>query len=69
MSNDLKWKAHTNETINPRTYTQIHIPTVLQEGIDGTPPKSFWYVAELRNDFAFSGKSLIFSTKLEIFYI
>ena len=38
MSNDLKWKVHTNETINPRTYTQIHTPTVVQEGIDGTPP-------------------------------
>ena len=34
MSNDLKWKVHTNETINPRTYTQIHAPTVVQEGID-----------------------------------
>ena len=41
MSNDLKWKVHTNETINPRTYTQIHIPTVLQEGIDEIPPWSF----------------------------
>ena len=41
MSNDLKWKVHTNETINPRTYTQIHTPTVLQEGIDEIPPWSF----------------------------
>ena len=41
MSNDLKWKVHTNETINPQTYTQIHTPTVLQEGIDEIPPWSF----------------------------
>ena len=38
MSNDLKWKVHTNETINPRTYTQIHAPTVVQEGIDEIRP-------------------------------
>ena len=41
MSNDLKWKVHTNEAINPRTYTQIHTPTVLQEEIDEIPPWSF----------------------------
>ena len=29
-------------------------------GDDGTPPESFWYVAVFRNDFAFSGKPLIF---------
>ena len=69
MSNDLKWKVHTNEAINPRTYTQIHTPTVLQEGIDEIPPWSFWYVAVLRNDFAFSGKPLTFSTKWGIFYM
>ena len=28
------------------------------EGGDGTPSKSFWYVAVFRTDFAFSGKSL-----------
>ena len=38
MSNDLKWKVHANETINPRTYTQIHAPTVVQEGIDEIRP-------------------------------
>ena len=27
-------------------------------GVDGTPPKRFWYVAVFRTDFAFSGKSL-----------
>ena len=24
--------------INPRTYTQIHTPTVVQVGVDGPPP-------------------------------
>ena len=38
MSNDLKWKVQTNETINPRTYTQIHAPNVVQEGIDEIRP-------------------------------
>ena len=32
--------------INNPTYTQIHTPTVVQgERVDGTPPRSFWYVA------------------------
>ena len=39
--------------VNPRMYTQIHTPTVVQGrgeglGMDGTPPLSFWYVAVLR---------------------
>ena len=55
--------------INNRTYTQIHTPTVVQgEGVDGTPPESFWYVAVFRNDFAFSGKLLIFSTRWSIIF-
>ena len=29
-------------------------------GVDGTPPRSFWYVAVFRNDFTFSGKPFIF---------
>ena len=33
-----------------------------------TPPLGFWYVAISRNDFAFSGKSSIFSTRWGIFY-
>ena len=32
------------------------------------PPLSFWYVAAFWNDFAFSGKPLIFSTRWGIFY-
>ena len=40
--------------VNPRMYTQIHTPIVVQGGgrgvglgVDGTPPRSFWYVAVL----------------------
>ena len=55
--------------INNPTYTQIHTPTVVQgERVDGTPPRSFWYVAVFRNDFAFSGKPIIFSTRWSIIY-
>ena len=55
--------------INNPTYTQIHTPTVVQgERVDGTPPRSFWYVAVFRNDFAFSGKPMIFSTRWSIIY-
>ena len=47
--------------VNFRTYTQIHTPTVVQGGtgggggwmVDGTPPRSFWYVALFWNDFTF----------------
>ena len=35
--------------------------------VDGTPPRSFWYIAVFRNDFAFSGKPLIFLTSWGIF--
>ena len=41
--------------INPRTYMQIHTPTVVQVGVDGPPPQTFWYVAVFRNDFTFKG--------------
>ena len=27
--------------INPRTYMQIHTPTVVQGGVDGPPPQTF----------------------------
>ena len=37
-------------------------------GGDLTPPRSFWYVAVLQNDFTFSGKPLIFLTRWGIFY-
>ena len=36
-------------------------------GVDGTPPRSFWYVAVFWNAFTFSGKPLIFLTRLGIF--
>ena len=37
-----------NTILKPRTYKQIHTPTVVQGeggGVDGTPPRSFRYVA------------------------
>ena len=37
-------------------------------GVDGTPPRSFWYVAVFWNDFSFSGKPLIFLTRWGIVY-
>ena len=49
--------------LNPRTYTQIHTPTVGQGRVDETPPRSFRCVSAFRNDFTFSGKHLIFSTR------
>ena len=39
--------------INPRTYMQIHTPTVVQGGWMDPPPWSFWYVAVFGNDFTF----------------
>ena len=46
---------------NPRTYTQIHTPTVVQGGGWMEPsPRSFQYVVVFRNDFTFSGNTLIF---------
>ena len=39
-----------------------------RRGGDLTPPRSFWYVAVLQNDFTFSGKPLIFLTRWGIFY-
>ena len=51
---------------------QIHTPTVVQVrgggGVDGTPPRSFWYVAVLWNNFALSGKPLIFLKRWGIFH-
>ena len=44
---------------NPRTYTQIHTSTLIQGGVDGTPPRSFWYVAVCWNNFTFNGEPLI----------
>ena len=51
--------------ISPQTYTQIHTRNVVQwkggggGGVDGTPPRSFLYVAVFRNDFT-RGKHLIY---------
>ena len=36
-------------------------------GVNGTPPRSFWYVAVIWNDFTFSGKPFSFLTKWGIF--
>ena len=48
-------------------YKQIHTPTVVTTGGGGgwmePAPRSFWYVAVFWNDFTFSGKPLIFSTR------
>ena len=44
---------------NPRTYTQIHTSTLIQGGVDGTPPRSFWYVTVCWNNFTFNGELLI----------
>jgi len=49
-------------TVYPQRYTQIHTPTVVQGGGDGTPSRSLWYVAVFWKDFTFSGKPLIFFT-------
>ena len=63
----------TRFLILPRTYKQIHTPTVEQGGrgrgrVDRTSPQSFWYVTIFRNNFDLSGKTLIFLTKWGIFY-
>jgi len=58
--------------LNPRTYMQIHTPTVVQVGgggeLDGTPSRISWYVAVFSNDFTFSGNPLIFLIRWDIFY-
>ena len=51
--------------INPWTYTQIHIPTVVQgggRGVDGTPLEIL-ICCSISKRFTFSGKPLIFSTR------
>ena len=63
------------DNINPRTYTQSHLdPDRGTRGEGGLmesppPPLSFLHVAIFWNDFAFSGKLLIFSTRWGIFYV
>ena len=63
------WKI---SLFNPRTYAQIHTPTVVQGGGGGgrgwNPPRSFWYVAVFWNDFTFGWKPLILLTRWGMFY-
>ena len=54
--------SREEERFNPRLYTQIHTPTVVQAGVHGTHPRRF-YVAVFRNGVTFSGKPLIFLTR------
>ena len=51
-----------------RTRKDIPHTTTRGGGGDGTPPRSFWYLAVFRNDFTLGGKALIFLTRLGIFY-
>ena len=59
--------------INPRTYTQIHTPTVVQ-GVGGggwgwwNPSPEFLICCSILNNFTFSGKPLMFLTRWGIFY-
>ena len=46
-----------------RTRQFIPPPWYKREGVDGTPPRSFRYFAVFRNDFASSGKPLLFLTR------
>ena len=69
MLNQIKYGMLFKLLSDPRTYTQIHTPTVVQVGgggVDGTPPQC--YVAVFKDDFTFSGKPLIFLTRWGIFY-
>ena len=38
-------------------------------GMDGIPLPSFWYVAVFGNNFTFSGKPLIFLTRLQVYFV
>ena len=50
------------DSINPRTYTQIHTPTVVQAGwMEPLPEVLIW--CSTLNDFTFSGKPLIILTR------
>ena len=48
--------------LNPRTYTQIHTPTVVQR-LGAGAGAVFDMFDMFRNDFTFSGKPLIFLTR------
>ena len=44
VCNRCKVRGRNTRYLIPRTYTQIHTPTVVQRGgggVDGTPPRSF----------------------------
>ena len=50
-------------------YTQIFTPPLYRgKGGGDRPPQSFWYVVVFQNNFAFSEKPLIFSTRWGINY-
>ena len=58
--------------INPRTYKQIHTPTMVQGGgdwVDGTYPQSFWYVAVFCNDILPLVESLSSSLQDEVYFM
>ena len=59
--------------INPRTYKQIHTPTMVQGGggdwVDGTHPQSFWYVAVFCNDILPLVESLSSSLQDEVYFM
>ena len=47
---------------NPQMYKQTHTPTVVQGGVDGTPPLGFCCVSIFWRDFGFGRKPLLCST-------
>ena len=51
------------EPLNPRMHTQNHSLTMVQEEGTWNLSPEFLYVAVFRNDFAFTGKPLIFLTR------
>ena len=56
--------------LNPRTNTQIHTTTVAQEGGDGwNPSPVFLICCSIWNNFTFSGKPLIFLTRLQVYFM
>ena len=58
----------TKTSLNTRTYTKSYPRRGTRGGGVGGTPLSFSYVRVFRNGFAFSGKPLICSTRLGIFY-
>ena len=67
LENVRNW-LYANRLTLERTRKFIPLPWYKEKGVDGTLPQSFWYVAVFRNDFACSGKPLIFLTRWGIFY-